>query len=74
VSLNWLAAQSDEPLAPTRGQLVDHIAVSVERLDPWIAKLKGERVTFLQPPYPFGDRRAIMIEGPSRESIEIIGR
>lgn len=74
VSLNWFAAQSDRPLAPTRGQLVDHIAVSVEWLDPWMAKLTAEKVTFLQPPYPFGDRRAIMIEGPSRESVEIIGR
>ena len=43
-------------------------------LDPWIAKLKAENVTFLQPPYKFGDVRAIMIEGPSRESIEIIGK
>jgi hypothetical protein len=40
VSLNWFPAQSDTPLAPTRGQLVDHIAVSVSTLDPWIAKLR----------------------------------
>ena len=72
VSLNWFVAQADTPLAPTRGQLVDHIAVSVPSLDPWIAKLKAENVTFLQQPYRFGDMRAIMIEGPSRESIEII--
>jgi hypothetical protein len=74
ISLNWFVSQSDTPLAPTRGQLVDHIAVSVPTLDPWIAKLKAENVTFLQPPYKFGDLRAIMIEGPSRESIEIIGK
>jgi hypothetical protein len=74
VSLNWFVSQSDTPLAPTRGQLVDHIAVSVPALDPWIAKLKAENVTFLQQPYAFGDSRAIMIEGPSRESIEIIGK
>jgi hypothetical protein len=74
VSLNWFVAQSDTPLAPTRGQLVDHIAVSVPTLDPWIAKLKAENVTILQQPYMFGDSRAIMIEGPSRESIEIIGK
>jgi len=74
VSLNWFVAQGDTPLAPTRGQLVDHIAVSVPALDPWVAKLKAENVTFLQQPYAFGDRRAIMIEGPSRESIEIIGK
>jgi hypothetical protein len=74
VALNWFAAQSDAPLLPTQGQLVDHIAVSVATLDPWIAKLKAENVTFLQQPYKFGDSRAIMIEGPSRESIEIIGK
>lgn len=74
VSLNWFPSQSDTPLAPTRGQLVDHIAVSVPTLDPWIAKFRAERVTALQPPYAFGDLRAIMIEGPSRESIEIIGK
>lgn len=74
VSLNWFAAQSDTPLAPTHGQLVDHIAVSVPTLDPWIAKFKAESVRVLRPPYTFGDMRAIMIEGPSRESIEIIGK
>jgi hypothetical protein len=74
VSLNWFVSQSDAPLAPTRGQLVDHIAVSVPSLDPWIAKLKAENVTFLRLPYEFGGIRAIMIEGPSRESIEIIGK
>jgi hypothetical protein len=48
VSLNWFVSPSDTPLAPTRGQLVDHIAVSVPALDPWIAKLEAENVTFLQ--------------------------
>ena len=74
VGLNWFVSQSDVPLAPTRGQLVDHIAVSVPALDPWIAKLKAENVRFLQQPYTFGGLRAIIIEGPSREAIEIIGK
>jgi hypothetical protein len=74
VSLNWFVSQFDTPLAPTHGQLVDHIAVSVPTLDPWITKLRAENVTFLQQPYKFGDVRAVMIEGPSRESIEIIGK
>lgn len=72
VALNWFPAQADAPLAPTRGQLMDHFAVSVPNLDPWIAKLRAENVTFLQQPYKFGDGRAVMIEGPSRESIEIV--
>jgi hypothetical protein len=35
---------------------------------------EAENVTFLHQPHTFGDGRAIMIEGPSRESIEIIGK
>jgi hypothetical protein len=29
-------------------------------------------VKFLQKPYKFGDTRAVMIEGPSREALELI--
>src|SRR5208282_5008256 len=73
VSLNWYVNQTDQPLAPTRGQLYDHFALSVPSLDPWIAKLKGENVRFLiEEPYPLGATRAVMIEGPSREAIELV--
>lgn len=40
--------------------------------DAWIAKLKSEQVTFLEGPYPLGDTRAVMIEGPSREALELV--
>jgi hypothetical protein len=73
VALTWYARQDDSPLAGTRGHLADHIALSVTDLDAWIAKLKGEGVTFLEPqPYPLGDTRAVMIEGPSREALELV--
>ena len=72
VMLTWYMRQGDAPLAPTRGQLLDHIALSVADLDAWIAKLRAEGVTFLQEPYPLGDTRAVMIEGPSREAIELV--
>jgi hypothetical protein len=73
VSLNWYINQGDKPLASTRGQLYDHIALSVPNLEPWIAKLKSENVKFLQSkPYKLGDTRAIMIEGPSKEAIELV--
>jgi hypothetical protein len=72
VALTWYACQGDEPLAPTRGQLYDHIGLSVSDLDAWIAKLRHERVTFLTEPYRLGDTRALMIEGPSREAIELV--
>ncbi len=72
VSLFWYMNQSDTPAAGTRGHLMDHIALNVEDLDAWVTKLRGEKVTFLQPPHTVGDHRAVMIEGPSREAIELI--
>ena len=35
-------------------------------------KLHSEGVTFLAEPYQLGDTRAAMIEGPSREAIELV--
>jgi catechol 2,3-dioxygenase-like lactoylglutathione lyase family enzyme len=64
--------QGNAPLVPSRGQLYDHVALSVGDLDAWIAKLTAEGVTFLEKPYRLGDTRAVMIEGPSREAIELV--
>lgn len=72
VSLFWYMNQAGTPAAPTRGQLMDHFALSVPDLDAWIAKLKAEQVTFLEQPYMIGNLRATMIEGPSKEAIELI--
>jgi catechol 2,3-dioxygenase-like lactoylglutathione lyase family enzyme len=72
VAMNWYVRQGDKPLVSTRGHLADHIALSVSNLDAWIAKLRGEGVTFLEQPYKFGDTRAVMIEGPSHEALELI--
>jgi predicted enzyme involved in methoxymalonyl-ACP biosynthesis len=72
VSLFWYMNQGDRPAAATRGHLMDHIALSVADLDGWIAKLRAAQVTFLEPPYRLGDFRAVMIEGPSREAIELV--
>ncbi len=72
VALIWYANQGDRPLAGSRGQLQDHIALSVTDLDAWIDKLHSAGVTFLEEPYPLGDARAVMIEGPSREAIELV--
>jgi len=72
VALTWYARQGDQPLAGTRGHLYDHIALSVTNLDAWVAKLSGEGVTFLEQPYKLGDTRAVMIEGPSREALELV--
>jgi len=72
VALPWYVRQGDRPLASTRGQLYDHIALSVTDLDAWVAKLRGEGVRFLEEPYRLGDTRAVMIEGPSREALELV--
>jgi catechol 2,3-dioxygenase-like lactoylglutathione lyase family enzyme len=72
VMLTWYMRQDDAPLADTRGQLYDHIALSVADLDAWVAKLRAEGITFLREPYALGDTRAVMIEGPSREALELV--
>jgi catechol 2,3-dioxygenase-like lactoylglutathione lyase family enzyme len=72
VMLPWYARQGETPLAGTRGQLYDHIALGVSDLDAWVAKLRGEGVKLLEPPYALGDTRAVMIEGPSREALELV--
>jgi catechol 2,3-dioxygenase-like lactoylglutathione lyase family enzyme len=77
VALNWYPNPSyapgpSRPLAPTRGQLYDHFALSVKDLDAWTAKLRGEKVKFLTKPYMLGNLRAVMIDGPSHEAIELV--
>jgi catechol 2,3-dioxygenase-like lactoylglutathione lyase family enzyme len=72
VSFNAYVRQDERPLVSTRGHLADHVALSVGDLDAWIAKLRGEGVRFLEQPYRVGDHRAVMIEGPSKEAIELI--
>lgn len=72
VALNWYSRQTDTPLQTTRGHLMDHIGLGVTDLDAWVAKLKGEGVRIVRQPYRLGQTRAIMIEGPSHEAIELV--
>jgi catechol 2,3-dioxygenase-like lactoylglutathione lyase family enzyme len=72
VSLFWYMNQGSTPAGSTRGHLMDHIALSVADLDSWIGSLRAARVTFLEAPYRLGESRAVMIEGPSREAIELV--
>jgi hypothetical protein len=72
VSFLWYMNQTDRPTAPTRGQLMDHVALSVTDLDAWIAKLQASQVSFLEKTYRLAGLRAVMIEGPSREAIELV--
>jgi catechol 2,3-dioxygenase-like lactoylglutathione lyase family enzyme len=72
VVLTWYANQGGQPLVSPRGQMQDHFALSVGDLDAWVAKLRDEGVTLLEQPYRLGDTRAVMIEGPSHEAIELV--
>ena len=72
VALSWYPRQSDAPLVSPRGHLVDHLGLGVADLDAWMEKLRSERVTFLEGPYALGDTRAVMIEGPGREALELV--
>jgi len=72
VALTWYPRQSDAPLASPRGHLIDHIGLGVTDLDAWVDKLRAENVRFLAGPYTLGNTRAAMIEGPSREILELV--
>jgi catechol 2,3-dioxygenase-like lactoylglutathione lyase family enzyme len=72
VALPWYVRQGEPPLVSTRGHLYDHIALSVTDLDAWVVKLRGEGVRFLEEPYRLGATRAVLIEGPSREALELV--
>lgn len=72
VALLWYMRQGDQPLVSSRGHVYDHIGLSVTDLDAWIAKLRSEGVRFLEEPHALGDTRAVMIEGPSREALELV--
>ena len=74
VAMNWYVRQTDRPLVNTRGHLADHIALSVGNLDAWVAKLRAEGIKTGpgSEPYKLGDTRAVMIEGPSHEALELV--
>jgi catechol 2,3-dioxygenase-like lactoylglutathione lyase family enzyme len=72
VAMNWYMDQTDKPLAGTQGHLMDHVGLSVADLDAWVAKLRKENVTFLRQPFRIGNTRAVMIEGPSHEALELV--
>jgi catechol 2,3-dioxygenase-like lactoylglutathione lyase family enzyme len=62
----------DEPLVPSRGQALDHVAFSVTGLDAILVRLRAAGVKVLLEPYAFGETRAIMIEDPDGLAIELI--
>jgi catechol 2,3-dioxygenase-like lactoylglutathione lyase family enzyme len=73
IALTWYPNQGETPLAPSRGQRLDHIAFAVEDLDAWALKFREAGTTFLEDGLVFGESCAVMIEGPSREAIMLVG-
>jgi hypothetical protein len=72
VALMWYPRQDERTLVSTRGHLMDHIGLGVADLDAWVSKLRSEDVAIVEGPYAIGDTRAVMIEGPSREALELV--
>jgi catechol 2,3-dioxygenase-like lactoylglutathione lyase family enzyme len=62
----------DQPLVPSRGQALDHVAFTVDDFDGLVARLRRAGVKILAGPYDFGNSRAVMIEDPDGLSIELI--
>jgi catechol 2,3-dioxygenase-like lactoylglutathione lyase family enzyme len=80
-SMTWYPRQCvgdrcgrDQPLVRSRGQALDHVAFTVERLDDLVARLRRASVKVIEGPYAFGDTRAVMIEDPDGLAIELIER
>ena len=72
VSMSWYMDQTDKPLVSTQGHLMDSVGLGVGDLDAWNAKLKNEGVHFIRDIFALGDTRALMIEGPSHEALELV--
>ena len=62
----------DQPLVPSRGQALDHIAFTVGSLDSLLVRLRAAGVKILLEPYRFGDTRAMMIEDLDGLAIELV--
>jgi catechol 2,3-dioxygenase-like lactoylglutathione lyase family enzyme len=62
----------DQPLVPSRGQVLDHVAFTVTGFDALLGKLHRAGVRMLRQPYRFADTRAVMIEDPDGLSVELI--
>jgi catechol 2,3-dioxygenase-like lactoylglutathione lyase family enzyme len=63
---------NDQPLAPSAGMVVDHLALAYPNLDQVIAHLKATGVRIDKGPYRFGDTRAVMIHDPDGLSLELL--
>lgn len=63
---------NDKPLTRSRGQVVDHVALTYPDLEPVIAHLKAKGVPIVSGPYKFDDARAVLIEDLDGLALELI--
>jgi catechol 2,3-dioxygenase-like lactoylglutathione lyase family enzyme len=80
-SMSWYPRQCvesrcgrDRKLVPSRGQVLDHVAFSVDHFDGLYARLRRAGVRILEEPHAFGDTRAFMIEDPDGLAVELLER
>ena len=62
----------DQPLVPSRGQVLDHVAFIVNDFDALFERMRRAGVKVLEPPHAFGATRAFMIEDPDGLAIELL--
>ena len=62
----------DSSSSPSRGQVVNHVAVTYPDLDPVLAHLAATGVPVVEGPYPFAETRAVLIEDLDGLALELI--
>ena len=65
-------ADGDQPLVPSRAQVMDHVGLSYPDLDPVIAHLEAAGIPIVDGPYPFGETRALLIQDLDGLALELI--
>ena len=58
--------------ATNRGRAIDHVAISVDSLEPAIARLRAEGVAILTAPRDVGHMRSAFVKGPDGMEIELV--
>ena len=78
-SMSWYPRQcttdrcgAEQPLVPSRGQAIDHVAFSVTDLDAWHRWITRSGAVVLEELHTFTEGRAFMFEGPDRLAVELV--
>ena len=61
-----------QPFAASRGQVLDHVAFTVDDLDALYEDLASAGVTILEAPHSFDKTRAFMIQDPDGLAVELV--